>query len=145
MPRPIKFRRVEYVPENKYFAPCPKGSCNRLGSTEEIQLKVEELEAMRLKDIEGLNQEECAERMQVSRQTFQNIIDEARKKVATALVEDRAIYVGGGFYTKNVCTFKCLSCGDETLSTFEESGRTCKKCGSKNLVCNKNCSIKCET
>lgn len=146
MARPVKWRRVEYVPVNKYFAPCPKGNCGHHSVLEEIQLKVEELEAMRLKDIEELNQEECAERMQVSRQTFQNIIDEARKKVATALIEDRAINVGGGNYTKNVCTLKCLSCGNETQSSFEENGRVCKKCGSKELVCDKKkCSIECES
>lgn len=145
MPRPIKWRKVEYVPENKYFAPCPKGNCGRHSDLEEVQLKVEELEAMRLKDIEGLNQEECAVRMQVSRQTFQNIIDEARKKVATALIEDRAISVGGGNYTKNVCNLKCLSCGDVTVATFEDNGKKCKNCGSTELVCDKKkCSIECE-
>ena len=56
-----------------------RGGRESLGS-EEIILKVEELEAMRLKDIEGLNQEQCAERMNISRQTFQLIIDEARRK-----------------------------------------------------------------
>lgn len=137
MPRPIKWRKVEYVPENKFFAPCPKGSCSKLSDVEEIKLKVEELEAMRLKDIEGLNQEECAERMQVSRQTFQNIIDEARKKVVTALIEDRPISVGGGNYTRHVCQLKCLACGEILESTFEENGRVCKKCGSKDLVCDK--------
>ena len=76
MARPTKFRRVEFFPENNYFVPWGKPKCE----IEEIVLKVEELEAMRLKDIEDLNQEECAEKMQVSRQTFQNIIDSARKK-----------------------------------------------------------------
>ena len=72
MPRPIKFRRVEFFPEDTYFVPWGKPKC----VIEEIALKVEELEAMRLKDIEELNQEECGEKMQVSRQTFQNICDD---------------------------------------------------------------------
>ena len=95
MPRPTKFRRVEFFPENTYFVPWGKRKCE----IEEIVLKVEELEAMRLKDIEELNQEECAQRMQVSRQTFQNIIDSARKKVAVALTEGNAIRISGGDYT----------------------------------------------
>ncbi|TGE31871.1 DUF134 domain-containing protein [Desulfosporosinus sp. Sb-LF] len=145
MPRPVKWRRVESIPENKYFAPCPKGKCACLEGIQEVQLKIEELEAMRLKDIEGLTQEECAGRMQISRQTFQNIIDEARKKVATALIENRAITVGGGHYTKNVCNFKCSSCGNETMITFEERGRVCKHCGSNEVVCNrKQCNTECE-
>ena len=63
---------------------------------EELELKVEELEAMRLKDIEGLSQEECAQQMEISRQTFQNILDLAREKIAKALVEGKAIRIGGG-------------------------------------------------
>lgn len=147
MSRPIKWRKVEYVPENKYFAPCPKGNCGQLSDLQEVLLKVEELEAMRLKDIEGLNQEECAKRMQVSRQTFQTIIEQARKKVATALIEDRAISVGGGNYTKNVCNLKCTACGDETVITFEKSWKKnkCQHCGAPELACDKeSCSIECK-
>lgn len=77
MPRPTKFRRVEFFPEDNYFVPWGgKPKCE----IHEVVLKVEELEAMRLKDIEDLNQEQCAEKMEISRQTFQNIIDRARKK-----------------------------------------------------------------
>ncbi len=145
MPRPIKWRRVEFIPENRYFLPCPKGSCGYFKDIAEIQLKVEELEAMRLKDIEGLSQEECAERMQISRQTFQNIIDQARNKVAVALIEGKAIAVGGGHYTKNICKFKCLSCGDETETSFEDRRRTCKRCGSQEVMCmKKRCTKECQ-
>jgi predicted DNA-binding protein (UPF0251 family) len=76
MPRPVKCRRVEFFPENTYFMPLGKRKCE----VEEITLKIEELEAMRLKDIEGLSQEECAERMQVSRQTFQNNHRQCKKE-----------------------------------------------------------------
>ncbi|MDQ7096310.1 DUF134 domain-containing protein [Desulfosporosinus sp. PR] len=145
MPRPIKWRRVEYIPENKYFAPCPKGKCGCLEGVEDVQLKVEELEAMRLKDIEELSQEECAARMQISRQTFQNIIDEARKKVARALIENRAITIGGGHYTKNVCNLRCTSCGNVINATYEEHGRACPHCGSQRVECDKNqCLTQCD-
>lgn len=143
MPRPVKWRKVEYIPQNKYFAPCPKGDCGKRGIGE-INIKVEELEAMRLKDIEGLTQEECAEKMQVSRQTFQNIIDSARLKVATALLEDKAISVGGGNYTKNICKFTCYSCGNEIFTNYETSVTKCKHCGSVNIKCAKKCNIACE-
>ncbi|MGC7870024.1 DUF134 domain-containing protein [Desulfosporosinus sp. SYSU MS00001] len=146
MPRPVKWRRVEYIPENKFFAPCPKGKCSCLEGIEEVQLKIEELEAMRLKDLEGLSQEECAARMQISRQTFQNIIDEARRKVVRALMEDRAIKIGGGHYTKNVCCFKCLVCGNEVTATYEEHGTVCQYCGSTRVECNRKqcCQTPCE-
>jgi len=89
MARPVKNRRVENLPEYTYFVPAGIRKCE----IEEIFIKVEELEAMRLKDVEDLNQEECAMRMLVSRQTFQNIIDSARKKIAIALIEGKAINI----------------------------------------------------
>ncbi|WP_088228869.1 DUF134 domain-containing protein [Desulfosporosinus sp. FKB] len=151
MPRPVKWRRVEHIPENKFFAPCPKGKCACLEGGEQsqlkqIQLKIEELEAMRLKDIEELSQEECAVRMQISRQTFQNIIDEARRKVVKALMDNRAIRIEGGHYTKNVCYFKCRSCGNEMTVTYEERGLICQHCGSNKVECDKKqcCQTPCE-
>lgn len=136
MPRPVKLRRVEYDYPNKYFAPCSQGTC-RAGEGEEIQLKIEELEAMRLKDIKGYTQEECAERMNVSRQTFQNIIERARKKVTAALIEEKAISVRGGNYTKNICSLTCQACGNEMLMPFEET-KKCGHCGSENVTCKKD-------
>lgn len=58
MPRPVKSRRVENFPQDDYFIPLGKKKCQ----VEEFIIKIEELEAMRLKDIEGLNQEECAKK-----------------------------------------------------------------------------------
>ena len=142
MPRPVKWRRVEYLPGNNYFIPLGKPKCE----IEETILKVEELEAMRLKDIEGLTQEECAEKMQVSRQTFQNIIDEARRKVVNALIEGKAININGGNYTRNICQFKCLSCGYVYEIKYEEDRNNCPKCNSKDVICSKKtnfCNREC--
>ena len=134
MPRPIKCRRVEFFPENTYFIPLGKRKCE----VEEITLKIEELEAMRLKDIEGLSQKECAERMQVSRQTFQNIIDSARRKVAVALTRGNAIHISGGNYTSGLCQFKCLNCGKiYSLNDEHDKHTTCPYCGSNETVCEK--------
>lgn len=141
MSRPVKLRKVEYDYQNKYFAPCSKGVCT---PTEEVQLKVEELEAMRLKDIEGLMQEECARRMHISRQTFQNILDRARQKVTSALIQEKAISVKGGNYTKNICNFTCVSCGSQMITPFEEA-KVCNSCGSSNISCHTfECINTCE-
>jgi predicted DNA-binding protein (UPF0251 family) len=67
-----------------------------LSELEELVLTIDELEALRLADLEGLYQEAAAEKMQVSRQTFGNIIKAARKKVADALVSGKAIRIEGG-------------------------------------------------
>jgi uncharacterized protein len=148
MPRPVKPRRVENYPSESYFA--PRGS--RIDEVEEVALKVEELEAMRLKDIEELSQEECAGRMNVSRQTFQNIIDSARKKTATALTEGKAISIGGGNYAHKSCRFKCMDCSEEyDLYAARDPGK-CPACSSDNVVCNKRhdgcgkwCGLKAES
>lgn len=133
MARPTKFRRVEFFPEDTYFVPRGKPNCE----IKEIVLNVEELEAMRLKDIEKLTQEECAEKMHISRQTFQNIIDSAREKVVVALTEGRAIRIGGGYYTTNSCKFKCMNCNSIYQVNFERDKNNCPNCGSKDVVCNK--------
>ena len=133
MPRPIKCRRVEFFPENTYFIPLGKRKCE----VEEITLKVEELEAMRLKDIEGLSQEECAEKMEISRQTFQNIIDSARRKVAMALTQGKAIHISGGNYVSGSCQFKCLKCSKIYDLNDEHDNQTCPHCGSSEVICEK--------
>ncbi len=94
MPRPPKWRRVEFLPEITYFKPAGV----QLKQLEEIILTVEELEAIRLKDLEGLEQEECAERMGISRPTFCRIINSARSKIADALIKAKAIRIEGGKY-----------------------------------------------
>lgn len=131
MPRPVKWRRIAHMPENRYFRPVGVEK----SQLKEVQLKMEELEAMRLKDIEGLNQAECAELMQVSRQTFQLIIEEARRKVALALTSGMAINITGGTYTYNICKYRCENCGHEFISAYEEESTKCPACGEDRLFC----------
>ncbi|MFL0194777.1 DUF134 domain-containing protein [Clostridium sp. WILCCON 0269] len=133
MARPIKFRKVEFFPKSTYFVPWGKPKCK----IQEIILKVEELEAVRLKDIEELSQEECAEKMQVSRQTFQNIIDSARKKIAVALTQGNAIRISGGNYTTTFCKFKCFDCGKVYEISYEQDRIICPGCGSQRVLCSK--------
>jgi len=133
MARPTKFRRVEFFPEDTYFVPWGKPKCE----IEEIALKVEELEAMRLKDIENLTQEECAKKMHISRQTFQNIIDSARGKVAIALAEGKAIRIKGGYYTTKHCKFRCLDCSSTYQVNYERDKYNCPLCGSPRVMCSK--------
>jgi uncharacterized protein len=66
-----------------------------LRELEEVCFSVEELEAIRLKDFEDLKQEQCAEKMNISRSTFMRNLDTARKKMADALIRDKAIRIEG--------------------------------------------------
>ncbi len=74
MPRPMKPRRIGALPRKRKFV--PEGGAVQ----DEVVLKLDELEAIRLKDVEDLSQEQAAGRMHVSRQTYQLILDSGRKK-----------------------------------------------------------------
>ncbi len=92
MPRPRHCRRVAMLPHAAYYK--PRGV--PLSMLQCIELAVDELEAIRLADLEGLYQEEAAQRMNVSRQTFGRILDAAHGKVADALVHGKALSIAGG-------------------------------------------------
>ena len=92
MARPEKIRRVGCGAGGRAFKPI-----GRPVSTLEVEeLRLDELEALRLADLEGLYQEAAAERMGVSRPTFARILARARSAVARALVEERMLVVGEG-------------------------------------------------
>ncbi|MBN2158945.1 MAG: DUF134 domain-containing protein [Spirochaetes bacterium] len=92
MPRPKQCRRVGGGPDKNYFK--PRGIPAAL--LEEVVLTLDEFEAIRLADFEGLYQQEGAERMNVSRQTFGRIIDSAHGKIADALLNAKALKIEGG-------------------------------------------------
>lgn len=109
MARPPIPRRVEAMPEVTLFKPAGVP----LRDLEEVVLTVEELEALRLKDLEGLEQEECAIRMTVSRPTFQRVLTSSRNKVADALVGGKLLRVEGGHYRLAKRRFRCGACAHE--------------------------------
>lgn len=94
MVRPRKCRLVTNVPKVNYFK--PRGI--PLLSLEETTLSVEGLEALRLVEIAGLDQEEAAGLMNVSRQTFGRVLAAARQVVARAVVQGLALRIEGGDY-----------------------------------------------
>jgi len=92
-------RRVSGCPRSEYFKPAGIP----LSGLEEVCLKRDELEALRLADLEGLYQAGAAAKMGVSRQTFGNIVESARHKVADVLVNGRALRIQGGAIQMRVC------------------------------------------
>ena len=80
-----------------------------LRALEEIILTVEEAEAIRLKDLEGLEQEEGAEKMNISRPTFQRVLASARQKIASALLNGKAIRIEGGNFEVSPLHLYCAS------------------------------------
>ena len=104
MPRPKKCRSVCQLPRTCSFS--PEGPSD---SGKAVILTVEEYEAIRLIDKEGLSQEQCSERMQVARTTVQQIYADARKKLADVLVDGLPLRIAGGDY--RLCTGGRRSCG----------------------------------
>ncbi len=94
MPRPCNFRRVGCMPQSSFYK--PQGI--PLSVLAHITLTVDEVEAIRLADLEGLYQADAAQKMNISRQTFGRIIDSAHKKIADALVNGKALAIEGGQY-----------------------------------------------
>ena len=84
MPRPCKRRRICALPENRSFAPV-NGNVESCEEKEKIIMTLDEYEAVRLIDLEGLSQEECAGRMEVARTTAQAVYNSARTKLARCL------------------------------------------------------------
>lgn len=92
MPRPKKCRRIREHTGVRFFK--PHGIPMRF--LEHVSLTLDEMEALRLADLEGMSQQEGADRMNVSRATFGRIIASARRKTAEALYTGRAIKIEGG-------------------------------------------------
>ncbi len=144
MARPTKWRKIDHVPVISYFVP----SKTNVENMPENILKLEELEAIRLKDLEGLEQGECAERMEVSRPTFQRILLSAREKVADSLIHGKMIRICGGNFTRNICSMQCKDCGKEWEDSFEnleamkQENYVCPSCGSVNIICRDHCEEK---
>ena len=128
MGRPSCPRRVAAPPPFSYFKPAGVP----VTSLEEVALGVDEFEALRLADLEGLYQDEAAHRMGISRATFARIVEASRRKVAEALVHGKALRIAGGPVAfAGERRFRCEACGHQWSAPFG-TGRPegCPSCGS---------------
>lgn len=94
MPRPRKWRKVCCLPESTQFGPLTPFS----DPDYFVLMTVEEYETIRLIDLEGLTQEECADQMNIARTTVQRIYADARRKIAESLVLGKVLRIEGGDY-----------------------------------------------
>lgn len=117
MARPFKCRRISYLPNVTYFKPA--GIPMR--ELEEVSLSLEEAEAIRLKDLQGLDQEQAAEKMNVSRPTFQRMLVSARQKIAEVILNGKAMRIEGGNFEVSIRRFRCIN-GHEWDISAEASG-----------------------
>lgn len=103
MPRPRKWRKVCCLPESDRFGPL-----NAPLDPNHVVMTVEEYETIRLIDLEGFTQEECAGQMNIARTTVQGIYTEARKKLAEFLVNGKVLRIEGGDY--KLCEGRLKNC-----------------------------------
>jgi len=133
MSRPVKLRCVAQLPGAGFFRPVGIPANVLQG----VCLSVEEVESIRLKDLEGLEQEECAQRMHISRPTFHRILESARGKLADALINGKAIQIEGGNFSLPQSRFRCNNDGHEWNVPFEALANrlslSCPRCASANI------------
>jgi len=130
MPRPPIERSVGGVPRVTLFKPA--GVPAR--ELEQLPLAVDELEAIRLVDLEGLSHEQAAAVMNVSRQTVGRVLERGRAKVAEALVAGKAIVIGGGQYRVEPRTLCCLACGAVWKAEQPAPPADCPDCGAAEVT-----------
>jgi predicted DNA-binding protein (UPF0251 family) len=128
MPNRKRNRRISMPPKMEGYKPF--GIPMR--ELESVTLLLEEFESIRLTDYENLTQEEAAEKMNISRPTFTRIYEKARKNIAKAFVEGKAIFIQGGDYITEDYWYKCKDC-NETMVTMKPTDH-CRKCDSDNLI-----------
>ena len=105
MPRPRKWRKVCCLPESNRFGPLDA----KLDPLYFVTMTVDEYETIRLIDLEGFTQEECAAQMNIARTTVQGMYTDARRKLADSLVNGKALIIEGGDY--ELCNGLEKSCG----------------------------------
>ncbi|MEN6332401.1 MAG: DUF134 domain-containing protein [Smithella sp.] len=126
MPRPKCCRQVGCMPDKNYFK--PRGIPS--SQLQEVILSLDEYEAVRLADFEGLYQEQAALHMNISRQTFGRIIAEAHRKIADVLINGKALKIeGGDVAVKKTKFFTCENCRRQFEASHEQQiTKTCPHC-----------------
>lgn len=129
MRRAYRKRRVHTPPRFGQFKPV--GVPRRL--LDKIEVTLDEYEAIRLADYEGLEHLEASERMDISRPTFTRLIEKARRKVAQSIVEGKELVVDGGNFDFVNTLHHCRDCGKITTQPVHDGACHCHDCGSENI------------
>jgi len=128
MPRPLKRRFVDGSPIATAFKPAGVP----VRGLAAVELRFDELEALRLADLKGLYQEEAAKQMGISRATFGRVLDGAHQKIADALLNGKMLlFKGGNIEKPKTRVYTCMDCGHQFLIPFGmERPQLCTVCQS---------------
>ncbi|AFL67539.1 DUF134 domain-containing protein [Sulfurospirillum barnesii] len=130
MARNPKARAVSHPPLFTTFKPAGVAA-TKLAT---ITLELDEYEAIRLADYEGLEHEEAAEMMGISRSTFTRLIERARKKMALMLVEGSKVVIDGGSVHFKENVYQCKACNHRFRARIHEEEKECPLCHSSELI-----------
>ncbi len=134
MPKEKKERSVRFPPPAAFYRPIGIPS-SHMG---QVVLSLDEYEALRLVDYEGMDQADASVHLGVSRPTCARILESARRKLAEMLVNGSALKIEGGSYRLRANRFRCFDCGSmwetEIGAAAEENPQECPHCGSRHLA-----------
>jgi predicted DNA-binding protein (UPF0251 family) len=130
MSRPKSNRIVFEPPLYKVFVPMD----TEVLPPEKVKISLDEFEAVRLADYNGLTHEEASEAMEISRSTFTRLIEKARRKIADIVINGKELVIEGGnvHFRNNV--IKCLDCSSVIKTKIEDCVTECPVCHSNNLL-----------
>jgi len=130
MPRRKRHRLVTKEPPVSVYKPAGIPAME----LEEILITIDEFEALRLADFEGLSQRDASTAMQISQPTFNRVLSSARHKVASGLVQGFVLRIEGGRYrlADGTGILECIDCG-ASVDMSSENKSSCHACGSTRL------------
>lgn len=126
---PYRKRLVQKPPNFKNFK--PSGMPRKM--LKKVELNLDEYEAIRLADYLNLEHLEASEKMKISRPTFTRLIDRARQKVASVLIDGMELVIEGGNVDLENTFNQCRDCGDIQETPIEQQNDSCPDCGSSNV------------
>lgn len=100
----------------------------------DLQMSLDEFETLRLADYEGMNQDDAAEEMDISRSTFSRLIESARRKSSEFLIEGKRLVINGGPVHFKENLLRCRSCNSIVPVQFGTENILCTNCGSDDLI-----------
>ncbi|MCK5034170.1 MAG: DUF134 domain-containing protein [Calditrichia bacterium] len=126
---PYRKRLVQKPPQFKNFK--PSGIPRKM--LKKIELTLDEYEAIRLADYLKLEHLESSQKMKISRPTFTRLIDRARQKVASAIIDGMELIIEGGNVDLENTFNQCRDCGDIQETPISKQNENCPDCGSENI------------
>lgn len=130
MARPKKKRILGCPPRFACFKPAGVRRIN----LQQLNLSLDEFEAIKLADYDDLDQQEAANEMGVSRPTFTRLVDSAHKKMAEFLIDGKELIIEGGNINFRNNFIECLNCGHKFKIKIDKNIEECPSCHSKNLL-----------